>query len=410
MRSIDQVLSAERRYAILLGDAAESLGALSSQSLDALICDPPCGLNILNQKWDNPRYMTDGPVCLEHRDREVFVAFLTKALREAIKVLKPGAHALIWSIPKTSHWTALAVENAGFELRDRVTHFYSAEEAVLQFLAGLSEEQLNAVARIYPDASSTIHLYGSGMPKGRQLGKVAEALTGMSESLKPSHECWILAKVPIKEKRISDNVLKYGTGALNIEDCRIPTDDCLSGGAYSQAGVKERHDGWGMRTGGAGPYVQPTGRFPANVILSHAPGCREDRCSLSCPVRMLNGQSPYATRFYQTFRPLYYASKPDADERNEGVTQADRLRVFDTLKDTATLTNDHRTVKSLDLMKYLVELVTPKNGVVLDCFMGSGSTGVAALLSDRRFVGIEQSARYCTIADARLRWALGNHG
>ena len=207
----------------------------------------------------------------------------------------------------------------------------------------------------------------------------------------------MVARKPISEKTIADNVLKWGTGGINIDGCRIPTGDSLDGGAYAKNGTP-RDDGWGMQRGGAGEYIQPAGRFPANVILDEEAGRMLDEQSGILKSGALkpyqeNHQnvSSYKMNRYKTFvQPaneggasrFFYCAKASKKERGEG--------------------NNHPTVKPIKLMEYLITLITPPNGIVLDPFIGSGTTAIAALNTGRFFIGIEKEEKYVEIARKRI--------
>jgi DNA modification methylase len=322
--------------AVYVGDAAEVLRDVPDAVVDAVVTDPPAGIRFRGMRWDTfqaagPRGRSGaeaGPV------RQAFVEFLRPVMRECLRVLKPGGHALAWAIPRTSHWTATAVEDAGFEIRDVITHHF-----------------------------------GTGFPKTRLL---ARPWRGWSTALKPASEHWILARKPL-EGDLQQNLLTYGTGALNIAASRV---------------------------GDGRP-----GRWPADVVLSHHPDCGEE-CVPDCPVAELDRQSGTgASRFF-------YVAKPSPRERNLGLPNApetarrqrgERLLFWSLPQPGA---NNHPTVKSVALMRYLCRLVTPPGGLVVDPFMGSGSTGVAALGEGFAFLGIEREAGYVLdIAVHRLRHA-----
>lgn len=312
MKPFTKVIYQNHPFALIAGDSKDILKSIQDNAIDSLVTDPPSGIGILDSYWDKTP------------SREDFIQELQAVFTQAYRVLKPGAYAVVWSLPRTQHWTATAMENAGFEIRDIVTAIRS-----------------------------------NGFPKH-------------AACLKPAAENWILA---CKRKGLAL--------PLNIEACRIPTTECLSGGAYSKNGKKSRDDGWGMATGGAGEYVQPSGRYPANVVFDHTEACTAQSCTPRCAIRSL--QAKDLDRFF-------YAPSPRKSERDTFLPEG--------------VNNPHRTVKPLELMKYLVKLITPEGGVVLDCFAGSGTTGLAALELNRRFIGVERDLKYCAIAHERLRQCL----
>jgi site-specific DNA-methyltransferase (adenine-specific) len=368
-----------------------------------------------------------------------WIAYMVKRFRAVYRVLKPGAHGLVWAIPRTSHWTATALEEAGFEVRDVITH-----------------------------------LFGQGFPKSKNLGKESNAWDGWGTALKPASEHWILVRKPV-EGTVVGNVLKYGTGAIHIEAGRIRTAENLNGGAYS--GGERPRSAMGM-TGEAGgtssmleegggrlppeAFKPPSGRWPANVTLEHSPGCEfvgaaegkgysinsfkdgmkpfgngaghaytsdtvpeiveKWSCEVDCPVRLLDEQSGErpvsgsaklgkpsrqtvnSSASYSGFAgtavtPLiadsggasrfFYTAKASRREKNEGLDQE----------------NTHPTVKPLALMQYLLKLISTPGAYVLDPFMGSGSTGVAAMSLGLNFLGVEGDPEYAATARKRLAHA-----
>jgi DNA modification methylase len=411
---------------IELGDCLEILKTIPDNSIDSMVSDPPSSIFMMSREWDSDK-----------GGREQWINWLTSIAQECLRCLKPGSHALIWSLPRRSHWTATAIERAGFDIKEIIVHNFS-----------------------------------SGYPKGKNIGKEIDKYIGFNTSIKPSNEFWILCQKPISEKTIVNNILKWGTGAMNIDACRISTTDNLNGGAYAKDGT-ERDDGWHMKRGGAGEYVQPTGRFPAATINSHGEGCKpvgtrkiqsgvavnenrdpqksknvygdfgkmqgenhgygleevtEWECEEGCPIKLMDEQSGIlksgtgsvmkasckgyqpnaygkesraegtpmisygdqggASRFFKQLDPdpFVYQSKPSKAEKNKGTD----------------VVNDHISVKSLPLMKYFVRLITPVGGTVLDPFMGSGTTGVAAKEEGFDFVGIEMDEHYFEIAGKRI--------
>jgi site-specific DNA-methyltransferase (adenine-specific) len=240
---------------------------------------------------------------------------------ECLRVLKPGGYLLSFAGSRTYHRMTVAVEDAGFEIRDQI-----------------------------------MWVYGSGFPKSLNVGKKVEAFEGWGTALKPAHEPIVMARKPFKGT-VANNVLEYGTGAINIDGCRVATSDHVSNHSkkcdsdiYGDYGNIETHQTEG----------QKLGRFPANFIHD---GLEEE------------------------WGRYFYCPKASKKDRNAGCTQPS--------------SNNHPTVKPHDLMRYLCRLVTQPGGVVLDPFMGSGSTGRAALVEGFDFIGIEREPEYFAIAEAR---------
>jgi DNA modification methylase len=401
-------------------------------SADAVVADPPAGIGFMGSKWDsfggryngnaardraaahqgpgagngNQPFAYSGSALPKAGERAAFLAFLTPIMAECLRVLKPGGYALVWALPRTSHWTATALEDAGFEIRDVITH-----------------------------------LFGQGFPKGKGC-------------LKPAAEHWILCRHP------APRVLP-----LNIDECRVGYGGKSPEEVRREAGSPGHHGGPETR----GAYnrgwaddstdrieFHPAGRWPANLCLSHHESCvcrgtkrvpgnwRKDKgelhgsvygngrgpsgpggprgiagpdgaeevedwaCHPECAVRLLDEQAghlhargnqgpskaggglyglPACTNHFGAgdagnASRFFYVAKADRADRGEG--------------------NDHATVKPTALMSWLVKLVTRPGETVLDPFCGSGSTGVAALRCERRFVGVERDAHYHAIALKRL--------
>ena len=271
--------------------------------------------------------------------------------QEVFRVLKPGAYLLSFGGARTFHRLACAIEDAGFEIRDTIMWIYS-----------------------------------SGFPKGLNIGKATELdeWEGWNTNLKPAHEPIIMARKPLDGK-IVDNVIKHGTGGINIDECRID----LQGDKTSR--TLSKPTGWKCTSEQVGTINDDwqKGRYPANVIHDG------------------NVEFPdNAARFF-------YCSKTSKKDRDEGLTDLpkkpyshdDRKAHHESpyQRHNSVAANNHPTVKPNSLMRYLCKLVTPKNGTVLDPFMGSGSTGKAALQEKFNFVGIDINKEYCEIAIKRMQ-------
>jgi hypothetical protein len=331
------------------GDCVAVMRGMADNSVDAIVTDPPAGIAFMGKAWDSDR-----------GGRRQWIAWLAEVMTEAHRVLKPGGHALVWALPRTSHWTATALEDAGFEVRDRIAHHF-----------------------------------GSGMPKSPSV-------------LKPATEDWWLARKPLSEPTVAANVLRHGTGALNVDACRIGTTRDVPA-SHSRTESTIGVIGIGNRR--CPDELNPNiGRWPANVIFSHSLFCTADACHESCPVALLDRQSgvrksgekrprtaPMQNGVYGRYRQdqvnyfpasegtasrFFYVSKASRRERGEG--------------------NGHPTVKPLVLMRYLCRLITPPGGIVLDPFAGSGTTGLAALAEGFGCVLIEQEAEHVAIIRRRL--------
>ena len=185
---------------ILEGDCLEPLKTLEADSIDAVVTDPPAGISFMGSSWDGDK-----------GGRRQWVSWMTQVFQETLRVLKPGGHALVWALPRTAHWTAWALEDAGFEVRD-----------------------------------SLQHIFGTGWPKGRDLGRDSAEWNGWNTAMKPTHEVWWLCRKPLSEPTVAKNVLKWGTGAINVDACRVGTSGARNNGrkassAYDQTEIGRAH-------------------------------------------------------------------------------------------------------------------------------------------------------------------------
>ena len=386
-------------FRILHGNSSELLRGFGDNTIDSVVTDPPAAIAFMGHEWDRFRSKTE------------FGMFLLEVFTECLRVLKPGGHVLVWAIPKTSHWTAMAIEGAGFEIVDKVSHIFGGGFSKTGDVGKVIDKHLGKKRKVvgtklglpgYSIAQSKGHLYGggfggSGDPK-RECEVTAPASDearkwdGWSTTLKPSHEEWILAKKPV-EGNVVRNLLKHGSGVINIDGCRL------------------------------GKEGQTNRRYPSNTVMTHHERCVSKGCDPECPVALLNGTACYTTRGRRRagvrsscpgfgssatwhgdrgsvldygdeggreryFKTFYYSAKASKKEKNEGLPPWKK--------------NGHPTVKGLELMRYLCRMVTPKGGVVLDPFAGTGSTGVAALREGFDFVGLERDRSSVDTAVFRL--------
>ena len=297
--------------------------------IDSVVTDPPYGIHFMGKDWDKfkgtkvtkSQVVTNlgaGMRMTTHKENMDFQKWCNEWAILCLELLKPGGYILAFSSSRTYHHLACGIESAGFEVRDQL-----------------------------------MWLYGSGFPKSMNIGK------GWGTALKPAHEPVVMARKPV-EGTVANNVLKHGTGGINIDDCRIDLsegDDPRLGGKGTWKTDKMANNVYGDYEGKESGSSE-LGRFPANV--------------------MHDGLEQEWARFF-------YCPKVSKDERNRGLNK-----------------NNHPTVKPIELMKYLCRLVTPKGGIVLDPFMGSGSTGLAAKDEGFDFVGIEREEEYFGIAEARI--------
>ena len=335
-------------YKLHLGNCLDHLEFMPDNSVDSIVTDPPYGLSFMGKKWDY-----DVPSV------EIWA--------ECLRVLKPGGHLLSFAGTRTQHRMACNIEDVGFEIRDMIAW-----------------------------------VYGSGFPKSHNLKNDWE---GWGTALKPALEPVTVARKPFKGTAAA-NVLEHGTGALNIDGCRVPFAGEQDERESKQ---KNKHGDFGsgpMSNKVFGEYKKdrdnydPTGRWPANVIhdgsdevLAAFPA----NAGAAAPVK---GVEDSSARFF-------YCAKASRKERNEGLQdpgpQFQHGATLRKVENTDTKGNNHPTVKPTDLMAYLCRLVTPPSGVVLDPFMGSGSTGKAAVREGFGFIGMEMDPDYFEIAKTRIK-------
>lgn len=432
---------------IYCGDCLEVIPQMDAESVDTIITDPPYGLEFMGKDWDHG---TPG------------VRFWQAALR----VAKPGAMLLAFGGTRTHHRLMCAIEDAGWELRDVIMWVYgsgfpkslsiskaidrvaivvcpdcrgSGRHPISQELGGTPGTV--RVAATGPDGQSWWWLdepcqrcdgggevrgaereiadaqpdrYRDGRirrnrgPRGNMLGnnahgtlvtapatEAAKLWDGWGTALKPAWEPIIVAMKP-RDGTFANNALEHGVAGLWVDGGRVSSRDNLNGGAYAKTGTL-RNDGWGMQRGGAGEYQQPSGRWPANLIHDGSdevvglfPVSKSRDGKTTSNSRHIYGR--YEKNYQKIIRKdkeisaarFFYCAKASRKERGEG--------------------NNHPTVKPLALMRYLCRLTrTPTGGVILDMFMGSGTTLLAAMEEGRRAVGIEINEDDCRVAVERLR-------
>jgi site-specific DNA-methyltransferase (adenine-specific) len=374
---------------IYQGNNLDILPELQSNSVDAIVCDPPYELGFMGKSWDSSG-----------------IAYSVELWQQCLRVLKPGGHLLAFGGTRTWHRLAVAIEDAGFEIRDNIAWLYGSGFPKSHNVAlGIDKKQGYANrGRAIPTASK--YQASDIEEKNKLTSNPVEAYEAKSEeaakwegwgtALKPAHEPIVVARKPLIGT-VALNVLKYGTGGLNIDATRIKgssttrINTAQSSYMSGQIGqVQEQQNAY--ETG------SDLGRFPANIILDEY------------TAELLDEQSD-ASRFF-------YVAKANKRDRNEGLKNIEgRLPAFgndkgdglgrgiSNTRQDVPRQNFHPTVKPTALMRYLIKLVTPQGGTVLDPFTGSGSTGKAAILEGKRFIGIELTAEYLPIIEGRLKHA-----
>ena len=384
----------------ICGDALEVLKGMDDNSVDAVVTDPPYGLSFMGKKWDY-----DVP------NVEIWA--------ECLRVLKPGGHLLAFAGTRTQHRMAVRIEDAGFEIRDMIAWVYGSGfpksldvSKAIDKAAGADREVVGVdpvrFARLKNQVNGSVSTGGQWEHGGRDVTITAPATPeaerweGWGTALKPALEPITVARKPLAGT-VAANVLAHSTGALNIDGCRVaPTGESRE--RAGEASQERRYADVGGTNFAALPGVRggaPAGRWPANLIhdgseevLASFPDAKGQQGDLvghgnqrQSPNGCYGKMGPakdHAARIEsgQSAARFFYCAKASKKDRGEG--------------------NNHPTVKPTDLMRYLCRLVTPPGGTVLDPFMGSGSTGKAALLEGFLFIGIERDADYVEIARRRL--------
>ena len=370
---------------LLLGNCLEKLAEMPDCSIDAIITDPPYGLSFMGKKWD---YDVPG--------EDIW--------RECLRVLKPGGHLLAFAGTRTQHRMAVRIEDAGFEIRDMIAWVYGsgfpksldvskaidkaagAEREVIGLGRHANRGRVNS-ANTYgdPPSSSNEMLTAPATPEVQQWD-------GWGTALKPALEPITVARKPFK-CTVAANVLAHGTGGINVDGCRVGTEPGGWGGGGSAL-----YEGGLSRDGGEARPV--AGRWPANLIHDGSkevvglfPESKGQQGAIS-------GKEPSGKT-----NAVYgeYQQRNESEPRNDSGSAARFFYCAKASKADRNEGNTHPTVKPTDLMRYLCRLVTPPGGIVLDPFMGSGSTGKAAMLDGFRFIGIEREAEYLEIAKQRMQ-------
>jgi site-specific DNA-methyltransferase (adenine-specific) len=471
-------------FTLHLGDCIKVMRMMPDNSVDSVVTDPPYELGFMGKGWD----------CSG-------IANNVEMWREALRVLKPGAHLLAFSGSRTYHRMVCAIEDAGFEIRDQIMWVYGSgfpksldvskaidklgahegmevrkEIATLIAESGLSDgeiarlverdsrliqfwreggrnispedanklravlgcrippQELRAVIGEATDRRGDGTVYGVGhsgkLTSADGVTAAARQWQGWGTALKPAHEPICVARKPLSEGTVAANVLEHGTGALNIGACRIPGEPWKAHTATGLGSVKFFTEGDAAVIEKA-PHVG--GRWPANLLhdgseevlkaFPDAPGqlarasssssSRKNQNVYGAMARGSGGAEPRAEIGKSAAR-FFYAAKASRADRNEGCdglpdqkggmnsnTSGQHITRRDGWE-PESVKNNHPTVKPTDLMAYLCRLVTPPGGLVLDPFMGSGSTGKAAMREGFRFIGVDVTPEYVEIARARI--------
>ena len=416
---------------LMQGNCLELLAEMPDNSVDSIVTDPPYELGFMGKSWDNSG-----------------IAYNVELWSQALRVLKPGGHLLAFGGSRTYHRLASAIEDAGFEIRDQIMWLYGSGFPKSLNVAKSIENKITTGSA----AKNGFHkLEGKRTGDGRigmydtveeqgfrkvnpdQLGGFtldattpeAQQWQGWGTALKPAHEPIVVARKPLIGT-VANNVLTYGTGALNIDGSRVagelPDNRTRNGGGSSDIFTERGNE-----------TVMPSGRWPANVIHDGSEevlaGFPDTGKSTGGRIgkKLMGDVTNVPAGEYESGDPGYgdsgsaaryfYCAKASKSERNAGLEGFEPKRESDRPSDdkpggdnprnrtNESKQNFHPTVKPIALMRYLVKLVTPPNGTVLDPFLGSGTTAVAAELEGLKWVGCEITKEYIPIANARVEWA-----
>ena len=485
---------------IIKGDCIEEMKKLEENSVDAIITDPPYGLGFMNKEWDSPekhrelteremkrsakrklegKSPTDAPFSQSvqpglaikgGKENKWFQDWSEKWAIEAFRILKPGGYMLVCCATRMYHRMTCGIEDAGFEIRDTIMWLYGSgfpkslnigkqidkiqgnEREVVQ-----KEKEWNTLSG---EQKKEEYRQGEAIrfdlrsSKDRFKDKGSSEWEGWGTALKPAVEPIVVARKPLSEKNVALNVLKHGTGGLNIDGCRInyvndkdfdfsnrknyrdydikkPAFETFSGDKKTPSIASETSE----------TNLNTQGRFPANIILDEDAGKMLDEQS-----GILKGEIGRANRkdnnkHKETLYDggwkgkvtetsikdkggasrFFYCAKASKSERNYGCDSIENIRggsmdanvgkvmelggasLKGNPKELKKVKNNHPTVKPIALIEYLIKLVSRKGAIVLDPFLGSGTTAIACLKLERQFIGIEKEEEYIEIAKARIK-------
>ena len=429
----------EERFTLYHGDNREVLKELADNSVDSIVTDPPYELGFMGKSWD-----ASG------------IAFNVEVWQECLRVLKPGGHLLAFSGSRTYHRMAVAIEDAGFEIRDQIMWIYGSGFPKSLNIAKSIENKIttgsaakNGFHKLEGERTGdgrigmydTVEAQGFRKVNPDQLGGFtldattpeAQQWDGWGTALKPAHEPVVVARKPLIGT-VAANVLTYGTGGLNIDASRVGSE----GGTRKEPSTEK------STTTSVGGYLNQkagtpidAGRWPANVIHDGSDEVVElfpNSKGGAFPAKRGQAVNTAFASGQETeggFRAMgddgsaarfFYCAKANKRDRNEGL-EGFETKITNEITPPGTkgsnstragagrsgaTANHHPTVKPIDLMRYLCRLVTPPNGVILDPFTGSGSTGKAAMYEKFTFIGIEMTEEYLPIAKARIEFAIND--
>ena len=390
---------------IIVGDCLEVMKTLDAGSIDAIVTDPPYGISFMGKNWDSG---VPG------------VAFW----REALRVAKPGCHILAAGGSRTFHRLAVAIEDAGWEIRDCVLWLYGSgfpkshdvskaidkAAGAEREVVGVSQHSANRTAGSWQQGEQRTGIaFGNEGERSitAPATEAAKQWDGWGTALKPAFEPFILARKPL-DGTVADNVLTHGTGGINVDGCRVSSN----GDKLNVGGVGSKADGWDR------PWKHDSEAIAECKRRSHEAVAKAESLG-RWPANVIHDGSDEVTQLFGTAARFFYVPKASRSEREAGLDGMDSIYRANGNKwtdedyrvktgerppsaESGPQTNHHPTVKPVALMSYLCRLITPPNGTILDPFCGSGSTGVAAIREGFKFVGIELNPDYAEIATRRI--------
>ena len=456
-----KLYSENKDYKLYEGSMLDMLEVIEPNTIDSIVTDPPYELNFMGKGWDNSG-----------------IAFQPTTWQKCYEVLKPGGYLLAFGGSRTFHRIAVAIEDAGFEIRDTIMWLYGSGFPKSMNI-GLAIDKKNGVE------SKVVGYEKTTMPDFRDVGKKQKEISGIDKltfgqienserkqqpiyeaqnewqgwgtALKPSFEPIIVARKPFKGSLV-DNVIENGVGGINIDECRIESNGEIMSRPFNNIkddGVFNKNNSGYKKLGNPNNISDKLGRFPANTILTYDETDYDEVCGgfpdtktgsikphknkANAIVNKMtsenitssfNGDSGSASRYFYCAK----ASKKDRDEGLEGFKdnymafsnqakaelkrgninfKGNENNPMNFVNSVSVRKNTHPTVKPTDLMQYLVRLVTPNNGTILDPFNGSGSTGKAVMYENKernknyKYIGIELTEEYLPISKARIEY-VGN--
>lgn len=469
-----KLYSENKYYKLYQGNMLDMLEVIEKESIDSIVCDPPYELNFMGKGWDNSG-----------------IAFNPDTWQKCYEVLKPGGYLLAFGGSRTYHRIACAIEDAGFEIRDTIMWLYGSGFPKSMSLGKVIEGKLTIGSANVRDIKKldgikenvTGGWNSNEVEQGKRTTEYEQVKTivdyktelgkkydGWGTALKPSYEPIIVARKPFKGSCV-DNVIKYGVGGINIDECRVEFKNGETNSSILRYNSKPQigNNGWEHKNRGKF-YNEDTrksmekGRFPANTILTYDETDFEEVCggfpntknntkthsaknsdnnvnfNASKSVNVIGYEdSGSAARYFmnckytekdEDIRRYFYSPKASKKDRDEGLDEfeeVDTTILLNRKKNSAGINweqggtnafsgaggikkNTHPTVKPTNLMQYLVRLVTPNGGTVLDPFNGSGSTGKAVMYENKernknyKYIGIELTEEYLPIAKARIEY------